>query len=97
MRNITVSVADVTYREARIWAAENNTSISAAVEYMLENIRGILSVRKPPPQPRRGNRYELPQSFSSNLSCEDVMKLVNYSGSKLSVRKTHARTAFEQL
>ena len=38
MKNITVSVHDETYRQARIWAAENNTSVSAAVEYMVDDL-----------------------------------------------------------
>ena len=60
MRNITVSITDEVHRQARIWAAEHNTSVSAAVEYMLENVRSILRVRKPPRQPRRGNRFPVP-------------------------------------
>jgi hypothetical protein len=29
MRNITVAVSDDSYRQARIWAAKNDTSVSA--------------------------------------------------------------------
>jgi hypothetical protein len=97
MKNITVSVADETYRAARIWAAENNTSISAAVEYMLENIRSILSVRKPPRRPRRNNRYAVPPELASRVSCEELMWLVNQPGSKLSIRTSREPVEFHQL
>ncbi|MGO8759275.1 MAG: hypothetical protein ACLQG3_14245 [Terracidiphilus sp.] len=36
MKNITVSVPDETYRQARIWAAERGTSVSKAVAYLLQ-------------------------------------------------------------
>ena len=35
MRNITVAVSDDSYRQARIWAAKNDTSVSAAVQDLL--------------------------------------------------------------
>jgi hypothetical protein len=41
MRNITVTVTDETYRLARVWAAERDTSISAVVEYLLRTMQGI--------------------------------------------------------
>ena len=96
-RNITVTVSEQTYRNARIWAAENNTSLSAAVEYVLENVHTILSVRKPPRSPRRNNRFEVPPELSSRLSCEELMRLVNYPGSKLSVRASRRLVEFQQL
>ena len=97
MKNITVSVSDQTWREARIWAAENNTSLSAAVEYMLENVRSILSVRKPPRRPRRNNRYQVPPELASKVSCEELMWLVNQPGSKLSIRASREPVEFHQL
>ena len=96
-RNITVSVSEQTWREARIWAAENNTSLSAAVEYVLENVRTILSVRKPPRRPRRNNRFEIPPELSSRLSCEELMWLVNHPRSKLSIRESRHPVEFGQL
>jgi hypothetical protein len=60
MRNITVSVTDDVYREARIWAAENNTSVSAAVRYFLENVRRILRVHRPPETARQAKRIGPP-------------------------------------
>ena len=97
MRNITVSVTDHTYRQARVWAAENNTSISAAVEYMLENMRSILKVRKPPRQPRRNNRFPIPSKFAAQLDREDVIKLLSQQDSMFSERATRKRTEFSQL
>jgi len=38
MKNITVSIDDETYRQARIRAAEQNTSVSALVREFLEGI-----------------------------------------------------------
>ena len=96
-RNITVSVSEQTHREARLWAAENNTSVSAAVQYMLENVRTILSVRKPLRRPRRNNRFEVPPHLASQVSCEELMWLVNQPGSKLSIRESRERVEFHPL
>ena len=41
MRNITVTVSDETYRLARVWAAERDTSISAVVQYLLQSLKGM--------------------------------------------------------
>ncbi len=38
MPNITVTVSEAAYRAARIWAAENDTSVSAAVQYCIEHL-----------------------------------------------------------
>jgi hypothetical protein len=41
MRNITVCVSDEIYKAGRIWAAQNDTTLSAAVrEYLQTLIRG---------------------------------------------------------
>jgi len=92
MRNITVSISDETYREARIWAARNNTSVSAAVQYVLENLRTILRVRKPPRQPRRNNRFPVPPP--PEVSSEDMMMLLNVMESAESLGRSHSRTEF---
>jgi hypothetical protein len=97
MRNITVSITDEVYRQARIWAAENNTSISAAVEYMLENVRSILNARKPPSQPRRGNRFPVPPPPRPDMSCDEVMSFLNPAATRFSVRAARSRTEFSQL
>jgi|tagenome__1003787_1003787.scaffolds.fasta_scaffold20963658_3 hypothetical protein len=97
MRNITVSITDEVYRQARIWAAENNTSISAAVEYMLENVRSILQARKPPRQSRRGNRFPvIPPTPLPDLTGDPVTDFLNQTASRFSVRTNRSRTEFSQ-
>jgi hypothetical protein len=41
MRNITVTVSDETYRLARVWAAERDTSVSAVVQFLLQSLKGM--------------------------------------------------------
>jgi hypothetical protein len=41
MKNITVTISDETYRNARVWAAQRDTSISAVVQYLLMTLQGI--------------------------------------------------------
>ena len=43
MKNITVSVPEATYREARIHAAERNTSVSALVREFLAGLAQVES------------------------------------------------------
>jgi hypothetical protein len=38
MPNITVTVSEQAYRAARIWAAQNDTSVSAVVQYCIERL-----------------------------------------------------------
>jgi hypothetical protein len=38
MKNITVGISDDSYRRARVWAAQNDTSVSAIVSDMLYNL-----------------------------------------------------------
>jgi hypothetical protein len=46
MRNITVAVSDDAYRQARIWAAKNDTSVSAVVQDLLQNLPGFARVAR---------------------------------------------------
>jgi hypothetical protein len=41
MRNITVTVSDAVYRNARVWAARRDTSVSATVQFVLENLPAL--------------------------------------------------------
>ena len=41
MKNITVTVNDTAYRQARVWAAKRDTSVSAVVTYLLQNLPGL--------------------------------------------------------
>jgi 16S rRNA C967 or C1407 C5-methylase (RsmB/RsmF family) len=38
MRNITVAVTHAAYRQARVWAVERDTSISAMVQHLIQNL-----------------------------------------------------------
>lgn len=48
MRNITISIDDETYRRARLWAAERDTSVSAIVKCILTTLPARAQARKPP-------------------------------------------------
>ena len=50
MRNITVSVSDQAYRQARIWAAQRDTSVSAVVQYLLQTLPGMPRAEKAFPE-----------------------------------------------
>jgi hypothetical protein len=41
MKRITVAVHERTYHQARVWAAQRDTSVSAIVAYLLETLPGI--------------------------------------------------------
>jgi hypothetical protein len=41
MKKITVGVSDDAYKEARIWAAAHETSVSAIVQYCLQNLTNL--------------------------------------------------------
>jgi len=55
MKNITVTVPDETYRMARMWAAQRNTSVSRVVAFMLQILPTHPRANKqfPPPAHRR--------------------------------------------
>ena len=50
MKNITVSVDDETYLQARIWAAWHSTSVSGLFRQFLES---LYDSPHPPPAPRK--------------------------------------------
>jgi len=58
MKNITVTVTDEEYRHARVWAAQNDTSVSAFVRRVLKELAGpvdynfLIDEPDPPPSPR---------------------------------------------
>jgi hypothetical protein len=51
MKNITISIDDETYRRARLWAAERDTSVSAVVKCILTTLPARAQGKKftPPP------------------------------------------------
>ena len=51
MKDITVCVPDETYRRARVWAAERETSVSRVVAYLLETLPNIKRVTRRFPVP----------------------------------------------
>ncbi len=53
MKKITVAVHETTYRQARVWAAEHDASLSAVVAYLLETLPGIPRAFPAPPKPVR--------------------------------------------
>lgn len=72
MRNITVTIPDDSYRRARVWAAERDTSISAVVRHILETLPGINRAAKAFPlrnsNPVNANPAPSPTSESSSSS-----------------------------
>jgi len=95
MRNITLSVSDETHRNARIWAAENNTSISAAAEYVLDHLREMLRGRKIPPRPRRNNRFPVPPS--EEFSREEIEMVIKAEQSGIYADRPRGRTELSNL
>jgi hypothetical protein len=41
MKNITLAINSNTYRQARVWAAKRDTSVSAALAALLQNLPGM--------------------------------------------------------
>jgi hypothetical protein len=60
MRNITVSVSDETYRQARVWAAQRDSSVSAVVQYLLQTLPSISRAARAFPV-RNSNAVNTPQ------------------------------------
>jgi hypothetical protein len=61
MKNIHVSISDLAYFRARVWAAERETSISPIVAYLLETL----------PQIKRANAHN-PVAVSAKSPVQDV-------------------------
>ena len=71
MRNITVTVSDQTYRQARVWAAQRDTSVSAVVTYLLHTLPGMSRAEAAfpaakPPQNRPAAAQSDPLSTEKN-------------------------------
>jgi hypothetical protein len=64
MGNITVAVSDDTYRQARIRAAKNDTSVSAVVPDLLLCSGGRRNVSTLPPTPPRALTAKLKTSIA---------------------------------
>jgi len=46
IRNVTVAIPATTHRQARIWAFCHNTSLSAIVAYLLQNLDVVVTARR---------------------------------------------------
>lgn len=88
-KNITVSINDSVYRDARVWCARRNTSISAVVQRFLEDLPHIKTSRQFPlsdaaAPPILKSFINSPgpaaaQTTSSvNSSCDPVMDLLSF-------------------
>ncbi len=62
MKNITVKVTDVAYLQARVWAAEHQTSVSAAVAWFLEDLPRHKGAARHFSQPDFENNRESPSA-----------------------------------
>jgi hypothetical protein len=65
MKNITITIPDETYRQARVWAAERATSVSRVVAYILQTLPGHPRANKQFPNP---DRSQVSSAQSSPLS-----------------------------
>jgi hypothetical protein len=70
MKNITVTVSAETYRKARIWAAQRNTSLSKVVQSFLTDLPTLhMRRRYPTPETREALEAQLdPISPDTNFA-----------------------------
>jgi hypothetical protein len=59
-KNITVTVSTEAYRQARIWAAQRDTSVSAVVEYLIQTLPGLPRAARAFPQSPRSATASVP-------------------------------------
>jgi len=72
MPNITVTVSEVAYRKARVWAAQNDTSISAVVQYCIERLPRLAIAQTAAAATTRRPRGTPPPPGVKNMGCETV-------------------------
>ena len=65
MKNITVKIKDVDYFQARVWAAERGTSVSAAVTWFLSTLPTHKGAARQFSQPDAANDRESPSASPS--------------------------------
>jgi hypothetical protein len=66
MKNITESVTDKAWREARVWAAEHDTSLSRIVQYFISSLPGLKSAGHRFPLSDDRARVQNPSSTATN-------------------------------
>ena len=54
MKNITVCVSDQAYRQARVWAAERDASLSRVGQYFISTLPGLKPAARKFPLPDSG-------------------------------------------
>jgi hypothetical protein len=57
MKNITVSIDDEAYRQARLWAAGRGTSLSKVVAYLLEHLPNLPVANRSFPAPTQSPNH----------------------------------------
>jgi hypothetical protein len=80
MPNITVTVSEEAYRAARVWAAQNDTSISAVVQYCIQRLPRLpiaqsaaaATTRRPRETPLPPGQTPSPLPPAENRHCETV-------------------------
>jgi hypothetical protein len=55
MKNITVTVSDQAYRNARVWAAQHDASLSSIVQYLIATLPNISRAARQFPVPKTGS------------------------------------------
>jgi hypothetical protein len=76
MKNITVAVSDDTYRQARIWAAKNDTSVSAVVQDLLQNLPGLARVASAFTAGLPASATPLPPTDHPSFSTRETVKAI---------------------
>ena len=84
-KNITVTVSTEAYRQARIWAAQHDTSISAVVEYLIQTParnparRARLSAAPPERSPAHSAQSDPTKLIFALFACETVKRHRSHS------------------
>ena len=100
-RNITVSVSESTYHQARVWAARHCTSISAVAQFLLENLpvvsRAVHTLREEDPNfgtHTRARQAPAPPAPTPHKNlpisgCETVERTEPIENQQFTTRKLH--------
>jgi hypothetical protein len=86
MPNITVSVSQSAYRNARVWAAKNDMSVSAVVQYCIQRLPR-LPVARDAVDARNAARTKTPSD-----NCEPVLEIQPIPHQPLTAETSHSLT-----
>jgi hypothetical protein len=93
MKNITVSVDDETYRRARLWAAERDTSVSAIVKCILVTLPARTHSKPSTPRALDSGRSTLnPASLDPRPSALDPVVVPSWGLSILKATHRHLQS-----